>query len=69
MEKLQRTIQCKIVLLIFSFIPKNFNAFVIIESEERLCIELYKNIKSLGRVTLRAGGETLAAGVVMDFLV
>jgi len=42
---------------------------VIIESEEKLCIELYRNIKSLGRVTLRAVGETLAAGVVMDFLV
>jgi translation elongation factor EF-1alpha len=39
-----------------------------LEFEEKLCLELYTNIKALGRITLRASGETLAAGVVSEFL-
>lgn len=50
------------------FIPKNFNAIVIIECERKICIELYNNIKQLGRIALRAEGETIAIGFVQEFL-
>jgi hypothetical protein len=70
MAKLLRITLCILFywLLIFRFVPKNFNAFVILELEDKLCLELYTNIKSLGRITLRAAGETLAAGVIMEFI-
>jgi translation elongation factor EF-1alpha len=68
MERLLRRTQCKLKIFIIRFIPKNFNAFVILEMEDKLCLELYTNIKSLGRITLRASGDTLAAGVVMEFI-
>ena len=69
MARLLKRIQCKLeIFIIIRFIPKNFNAFVILELEEKLCLELYTNIKSFGRITLRASGDTLAAGVVMEFI-
>lgn len=48
--------------------PKNFNAFVAIEFDEKVCLELYKNMKQLGRITIRDKGDTLAAGVVSEFI-
>ena len=68
MEKQQSLTQCKNLIYFIRFVPKNFNAFVILETEEKLCLELYNNMKSLGRITLRASGETLAAGIVVEFV-
>ncbi len=48
--------------------PKNFNAIVTFELEEKFCLELYSNIKPYGRITLRDQGQTIAAGVVLEFI-
>ena len=48
--------------------PKNFNAVVTFELEEKFCLELYSNVKSFGRITFRDQGKTYAAGVVMEFI-
>jgi translation elongation factor EF-1alpha len=50
------------------FIPKNFNANVIVDCEEKICAELYGNIKQLGRIALRGEGETIAIGFIMEFV-
>lgn len=50
------------------FIPKNFNAIVNLECENKICVELFGNIKALGRITLRWEGETLAVGYVQEFI-
>lgn len=50
------------------FIPKNFNAIVNLECDDYICAELYSNIKQLGRVVLRAEGQTLAVGFVVEFI-
>ena len=47
---------------------KNCNAIVEIVSESPVCVELYSNIKELGRFMLRSGGKTIAAGLVTDIL-
>ncbi|KAJ1748103.1 hypothetical protein LPJ78_004668 [Coemansia sp. RSA 989] len=39
-------------------------ARVEIATESKLCLELFKDAKGLGRVMLRRGGETVAAGIV-----
>ena len=33
-----------------------------------ICLERFKDAKELGRFTLRKGGDTLAAGIVLDLL-
>ena len=68
MENLSVWIQCIYKIYNFSVVPKNFNAFIILEFEEKICLELYSKIKQLGRITLRASGETLAVGVIMEFV-
>ena len=50
------------------FIPKNFYADCIIDLENKICCELYNNIKELGRITLRAEGETVAVGFITQFV-
>ncbi|XP_012257133.2 protein HBS1 [Athalia rosae] len=45
-------------------LPKNSSAVVEIETQRPVCMELYKDVKQLGRVMLRVGGTTLAAGLV-----
>ena len=50
------------------FIPKNFNAIVILECEKPICVEIYNNIKQLGRIALRSEGETIAIGFVQEFI-
>ena len=50
------------------FIPKNFYADIVVECDNKICVELYKNIKALGRIALRAEGNTLAVGFVEEFL-
>ena len=48
--------------------PKNYNAIVTFELEEKFCLELYSNIKQYGRLTLRDLGQTLAAGVIIELI-
>lgn len=45
---------------------KNSNAVVEIEVERPICVELYRDYKDLGRVMLRSGGHTIAAGLVTE---
>ncbi|KAG4072217.1 hypothetical protein HA402_007627 [Bradysia odoriphaga] len=46
----------------------NSHAVVEIETTKAICIERYDDCKELGRVMLRVGGVTIAAGVVMNIL-
>ena len=39
-------------------------ALVIVKTLKPICVELYKDFKQLGRVILREGGRTIAAGLV-----
>lgn len=45
-------------------LSKNCSALVVIETVRPICIELYKDVKELGRFMLRIGGATIAAGLV-----
>lgn len=42
----------------------NSIALVELEVSRPICLELYSDIKELGRVMLRVGGVTIAAGLV-----
>lgn len=44
------------------------NATVESTTSEKLCVEEYKNCRSLGRFVFRRGGDTIAAGVVARFV-
>lgn len=46
----------------------NYHAMVEIETTKVICIERYDDCKELGRVMLRVGGVTIAAGVVTNIL-
>jgi len=50
------------------FIPKNFYADVIIESEDKICAELFKLNKRLSTFALRIKFETQAMGYITEFL-
>ena len=43
-------------------------ALVQLTLERAICLELYRDCRSMGRVVLRDGGKTLAAGVVTAIL-
>ena len=43
-------------------------AQVTIKLEHRICLELASNNKAMGRIALRDGEETIAAGVVTELL-
>lgn len=45
-------------------LPKNSSAIVEIQTQRPICMELYRDVKQLGRVMLRVGGSTIAAGLV-----
>ncbi|XP_054013302.1 protein HBS1 isoform X2 [Hylaeus anthracinus] len=45
-------------------LPKNSSAIVEITTQNAVCMELYKDIKQLGRVMLRVEGTTIAAGLI-----
>lgn len=45
-------------------LPKNSSAIVEITTQRPICVELHKEVKQLGRVTLRIDGATVAAGLV-----
>ena len=60
----------KVILYQFSSIYrcliKNQTAIVHIKLDERACLELFSNYKSLGRVTLRSHMSTIAAGIIIE---
>jgi translation elongation factor EF-1alpha len=41
-------------------------ALVTIKLEEKSCMELFSNYKSLGRITVRDRNETLASGIIIE---
>ena len=43
-------------------------AEVIIKMENRICLELITNNNAMGRIALRDGMETIAAGVITEFI-
>lgn len=45
-------------------LTKGANAVVEITTDSPVCIDLYSNVKELGRFMLRTGGKTIAAGMV-----
>jgi len=48
-------------------IKGNF-AQVVIKLETRMCLELYSNNKAMGRIALREGENTIAAGIVWELI-
>ncbi|XP_023211917.1 HBS1-like protein isoform X1 [Centruroides sculpturatus] len=49
-------------------LTKNSSAIIELEVNRPVCLELYKDLRELGRFMLRCGGTTIAAGVVTDIL-
>ena len=50
------------------FIPKNFYADIIIESDNKICGELYVLNKKLSTFALRISGDTKAMGYITEYL-
>jgi len=49
-------------------LTKNSSAIIELALERSICLELYKDFKDLGRITLRYLGTTIAAGLVTEVL-
>ncbi|XP_012233555.1 protein HBS1 [Linepithema humile] len=49
-------------------LPKNSSAIIEVATQNPICMELYKDIKQLGRVMLRLEGTTIAAGLITKIL-
>ncbi|XP_067142523.1 HBS1-like protein isoform X2 [Centruroides vittatus] len=49
-------------------LTKNSSAIIELEVNRPVCLELYRDLRELGRFMLRCGGTTIAAGVVTDIL-
>ena len=47
-------------------LSKGNNAMVEITTEVPVCLDLYTNVKELGRFMLRTGGKTIAGGMVVE---
>nr|WRK57540.1 Hbs1 protein [Recilia dorsalis] len=45
-------------------LTKNSSALVVLETSRPVCVELYRDVKELGRFMLRVGGATIAAGLI-----
>ena len=41
-------------------------ALIEVKCQRPICLELFKDSKSLGRITCRYGGDTIAAGMVIE---
>ena len=52
--------------LIDRCLTKNSSAIIELALERSICLELYKDFKDLGRITLRYLGTTIAAGLVTE---
>jgi elongation factor 1 alpha-like protein len=44
-------------------LPRETTALVEFTSKNKICMELFRNFKALGRFSLRRGGETVAVGI------
>lgn len=49
-------------------LTKNSNAIVVVETSKPICVEMYRDMKELGRFMLRVGGVTIAAGLITKIL-
>ncbi|XP_054274702.1 protein HBS1-like [Macrosteles quadrilineatus] len=49
-------------------LTKNSSALVVLETSRPVCVELYRDVKELGRFMLRVGGATIAAGLITKIL-
>ncbi|XP_011270409.1 hypothetical protein CAOG_08779 [Capsaspora owczarzaki ATCC 30864] len=49
-------------------LPKNSSAIVTITLQRPVCLELYENIKDMGRITLRSSGATIGAGIITELI-
>jgi len=49
-------------------LPKNSSAIIEVTTQTPVCMELYKDVKQLGRVMLRLEGTTVAAGLITKIL-
>jgi elongation factor 1 alpha-like protein len=47
-------------------LTKGQSAVVEIQLQKPICLELYQNFKELGKFMLRAGGATIAAGLITE---
>ncbi|EEC16575.1 translation elongation factor EF-1 alpha/Tu, putative [Ixodes scapularis] len=47
-------------------LTKNTSGIIELKVSRPVCVELYKEFKELGRITLRSGGCTVAAGVITE---
>lgn len=47
-------------------LTKGNNAMIEISTEVPVCLDLYTNVKELGRFMLRTGGKTIAGGMVVE---
>ncbi|CAN8026047.1 unnamed protein product, partial [Ixodes persulcatus] len=47
-------------------LTKNTSGIIELKVSRPVCVELYKEFKELGRITLRSGGSTVAAGVITE---
>lgn len=56
------------ILVIFRFLTRNTSGVVEVETDRAICIEPFSQCRSLGRLTLRSGGQTIAAGIVEKVL-
>lgn len=45
-------------------LPSNSSAIIEVTAERPLCVELYSDIRSLGRIALRESGRTVAVGTI-----
>lgn len=50
------------------FLRKGQFANVQIKLAERMCLELFSNYKSLGRIAIRRENHTIAAGTIIEFV-
>ena len=50
------------------FLRKGQFASIQIKLEERMCLELFSNYKSLGRIVIRRENHTIAAGTITEFV-
>lgn len=50
------------------FLGNNTSAMVEIQVSRPIALELYNDCKELGRIMLRVGGVTIAAGLIMKII-
>lgn len=50
------------------FLSNNTSAMVEIQTTRPIALELYCDCKELGRIMLRVGGVTIAAGLIMKII-